>query len=177
MTDEELMRRFAGGDGQAFESLFARYKDRLYRYLRRLCGSAPVAEELCQDVWERLVRRRSDFDHRRSFATYLFAIAHHRAVDFFRATSPQTFEEFEEDTHVDRSRPADHQAFSREQVQRFREVLDSLSPVQREVFVLHEESSMTLAEIAAAIGVKPETAKSRLRFALLNLRKGMEGYL
>jgi len=171
------MRRFANGDDQAFESLFRRYKDRLYRYLKRLCRNDGIAEELCQDVWERLIKHRDSFDETRSFVTYMFSIAHNRVVDFFRSVSSKSFEEFEDGSHSDSSRPTDHQAFSREQVRRFMQVFDTLSPAQREVFVLHEETSMTLSEIAEVIGVNPETAKSRLRFALLNLRKGMEGYI
>jgi RNA polymerase sigma factor (sigma-70 family) len=97
-------------------------------------------------------------------------------VDYFRCASSKTFEEFQEGPDICESQAIEHQVFSREQVQRFIQVLGALPAPQREVFVLHEETSMTLAEMADVIGVKPETAKSRLRFALVNLRKGMEGY-
>jgi RNA polymerase sigma-70 factor (ECF subfamily) len=176
MTDEKLMQRFANGDEQAFAPLFDRYKDRLYRYLKRLCGNDGIAEELYQDVWERLIKRRKSFNSSHSFATYLFSIAHNRLVDHFRSVSSRSFQEFQEGSYLGDSGSVEHQVFSLEQVQRFMQVLEALPPPQREIFVLHEETSMTLTELAETIGIKPETAKSRLRFALVNLRKGMEGY-
>lgn len=176
MTDEELMQRFARGDHGAFAPLFERHKDRLYRYLRRLCGSDGLAEELCQDVWERLIRHPRRFDTARSFATYLFSIAHNRVVDHFRSASSRSFEEYQEGAHASESISVEKQVLHREQVQRFMQVLEMLPAPQREIFVLHEETSMTLPEMAEALGINPETAKSRLRFALVNLRKGMEDY-
>lgn len=171
------MQRYADGDDRAFEPLFGRYKDRLYRYLKRLCRNDEIVEELCQDVWLRLMKHRKSFNATRSFATYLFSIAHNRLVDHFRSVSSKSFEEFQEGSHLGDSRSVEHQVFSREQIQRFMQVFETLPALQREIFVLHEETSMTLVEIAEAIGVNPETAKSRLRFALVNLRKGMEGYV
>ncbi len=171
------MQRFAGGDDSSFLLLFERYKDRIYRYVKRMCAgdSAPV-EELFQDIWEKLIRHRDRFDEHRKFAPYIFSIAHNRLVDHFRSTAMASFEQYRDDAAPPDPVPVEKQVFSREQVERFRQVFDTLSAPQREIFVLREETSMTLSEIAEAVGVKPETAKSRLRFALLNLRKGMEGY-
>lgn len=171
------MQRYANGDDQAFEPLFERYKDRLYRYFRRLCRNDGIAEELCQDVWERLIKHHKSFDARRSFATYLFSIAHNRLIDHFRSMSSKDLEEFREGSYLGDARSVEHQVFSRELVRRFMQVFDTLPAPQREIFVLHEETSMTLTEMAEAIGINPETAKSRLRFALVNLRKGMDGYV
>ncbi len=53
------------------------------------------------------------------------------------------------------------------------ELLLELPEAQREVFLLREEAGMSLDEIAAATGVSHETAKSRLRYALAKLRRGL----
>ncbi len=171
------MACYAEGDGRAFPLLFGRYKDRLYRYFRRMCNDEEVAAELCQDVWERVIRHRGRYDPSRRFSTYIFAIAHHRLVDHYRAQRGKALEGIDESTEIGGQACVERHAFSREQVARFKEVLDGLPAAQREVFLLHEETRMSLREMAEVIGVKPETAKSRLRFALRNLRKGMEGYL
>ena len=49
----------------------------------------------------------------------------------------------------------------------------ALPPVQREAFLLQQESDMSVEEIAKATGVSRETAKSRLRYAINKLRLGM----
>jgi len=171
------MQRYADGDAGAFEPLFGRYKDRIYRYVKRLCQNETdnngTVEELCQDVWERLIQHRDRFDASRSFATYMFSIAHNRIVDHFRSTSSRSYEEFREDSGPADCAVVENQVYGRQQVRRFLQVFESLPAPQREIFLLHEETSMTLAEMADATGVKLETARSRFRFALLNLRKGM----
>jgi RNA polymerase sigma-70 factor (ECF subfamily) len=55
-------------------------------------------------------------------------------------------------------------------LERFRRALAGLPVEQREAFVLREESGLSLADIAAVTGVTPETAKSRLRYAVNKLR-------
>lgn len=171
------MQSYVGGNVHAFALLFGRYKDRLYRYLNRQCQDGGIAEELCQDVWERLIKHHRQFDMTRNFATYLFSIAHNRMIDYLRGTSHRSFEEFQDHSGPEGPSTVETQVFSREQVRRFEQVLGALPGPQREIFILHEETSLTLAEIAEVTGVKYETAKSRLRFALVNLRSGMESYL
>ena len=55
------------------------------------------------------------------------------------------------------------------------ELLATLPAEQREAFLLHEEAGMSLEEIAAVTGVQRETAKSRLRYAVDRLRRGVRG--
>jgi RNA polymerase sigma-70 factor (ECF subfamily) len=61
----------------------------------------------------------------------------------------------------------------RQGLQRFTNALAALPEAQREAFLLHEESGMNIAGVAAATGVGEETAKSRVRYALAKLREAM----
>ena len=56
----------------------------------------------------------------------------------------------------------------------FRRALEELPPEQRDVFVLYEESGLTLEEIGKITGVAMETAKSRLRYAVSKLRGALQ---
>jgi len=49
--DSALMLRYRDGDVAAFETLYQRHKDALYRYLLRLCRHRDAAEDIFQDVW------------------------------------------------------------------------------------------------------------------------------
>jgi RNA polymerase sigma-70 factor (ECF subfamily) len=53
------------------------------------------------------------------------------------------------------------------------ELIAELPEAQREAFLLQLESGMSVEEIAQATGVTRETAKSRLRYAMSKLRKGV----
>lgn len=188
MKDETLMRRYRGGDMGAFQRLFDRYKDRLYRYLLRMCADRTTAEEACQEVWERIIRTKERFDGQRCFQGYLFTIAHNVVVDNFRrqgrerdllAAGDESAMEASGDSHGpwDDGGPTARRVYSREQMDRLAQLLNGLPPAQREIFLLRNETTMSMPEIAAMLGIEPEAAKSRLRYALGKLRKGMEGYL
>ena len=59
-SDDALMTAYAGGDAAAFEQLYARHRTGLYRFVRRLLGSALAAQtdEVFQDTWLRVVHAR-----------------------------------------------------------------------------------------------------------------------
>jgi len=180
VSDESLMAAYRDrNDAGAFEQLYRRHRNGLYRYLRRQCGLASVAEELFQDVWFAVIRARNKYVVDARFATYLYKIAHNRLIDHYRrATHRPSVSAADECDPVDRL-PAEASAQpevrleAKEQVERFSALLAVLPESQREAFVLHEEAGLSVAEIAAATGVNPETAKSRLRYAVTRLRRGM----
>jgi RNA polymerase sigma-70 factor (ECF subfamily) len=58
--DHELFARFLGGDDEAFMEIFDRHTARLGSYCRKMVGHAGAAEDLMQDVWERVIRMRSE---------------------------------------------------------------------------------------------------------------------
>jgi RNA polymerase sigma-70 factor (ECF subfamily) len=178
--DETLMLRYRDGDATAFEALFARHRGTLYRFLRRQCGSAPLAEELYQEAWIRVIDARTRYEPRARFTTWLYSIAHNLLADHYRRTSrrPQEATLDDEDSpladlsaDVQREPPA---ILDRKRLaQRLVAAIDALPAMQREAFLLQQEGGLSVEEIAAATGVGFETAKSRLRYALTRLRQSL----
>jgi RNA polymerase sigma-70 factor (ECF subfamily) len=85
--DKALMLAFAQGDARAFERLYERHHRALYRFVRRLLGRnlAAQVDEVFQDTWLRVVRERERYTPRAAqFRTWLFTLAHHRAIDGMR---------------------------------------------------------------------------------------------
>ena len=64
---------------------------------------------------------------------------------------------------------------ARQEAARVLAALEALPEEQREAFLLHEEGGLSVGEIAEVTKVGPETAKSRLRYALAKLRQALEG--
>lgn len=183
-TDEALMLDYAAGNAAAFDRLYARHRGGLYRFLLRQCKVTSVAEELFQDVWLSIIRTRKTYAPNARFATYLYRIAHNRLVDHFRRSNhrPSLADDGDGEEGDDRvaSLPADPRdqpdalLQSKTRLERFYELLSALPDVQREAFVMREEAGLSVEEIAAATGVNAETAKSRLRYAVAKLRRGLE---
>jgi RNA polymerase sigma factor (sigma-70 family) len=200
--DGSLMRRFAQGDARAFEQLYARHHAALYRFVRRVLGRAAAAQadEVFQDTWLRVVRSRERWSPQgAAFRTWLFTLAHHRAIDVLRKSAREVTLDGGGgggDDEGDSWQPVagaaawqlwpaaeatpdtvEEQAFWRAAGQRLLECLDALPAIQRSAFLLHHEDGLALEELARVLEVGFETAKSRLRYAMSKLRSCMGAYL
>jgi RNA polymerase sigma-70 factor, ECF subfamily len=171
--DARLMIRYRDGDTDAFAALYARHKGPLYRYLLRQVRNAGAAADLFQDVWSRLIATRERYEARAKFATYLFHIAHNCTMDFFRRDRTMRraarADEAAEPEVPEYQRPDGIAEFAEQQSAMLAAVA-ALPPEQRETFLLHEETGLTIEEIARITDVGLETAKSRLRYAVRKLK-------
>ncbi|MBN8463740.1 MAG: RNA polymerase sigma factor [Dechloromonas sp.] len=185
-TDEQLMLAYGDGSVEAFEILYGRWRRPVYRFLVRQCASAGIADELYQDVWLRVVNARRRYTVVARFSTWLFRIAHNRLIDHWRAESRKPVAEMPVADDCETG-PLDKVAAPDElQPERLMErkdlaalvagAVESLPDAQREAFLLHEEGGLTIDEIAALTGVGRETAKSRLRYAMIRLRAQLTEY-
>ena len=193
--DDALMHAYARGDAAAFEQLYARHHGALYRFVRRLLGRVCAAQtdEVFQDTWLRVVQARERWAPQgASFRTWLFTLAHHRAVDCLRRSGrelpvdeagPPGDEPWSPDADPWAHWPAadtptaDDRAFWRAAGQRLLDCLEGLPAAQKAAFLLHHEDGLTLDELAGLLGLGFETAKSRLRYAMSKLRACMGAYL
>jgi RNA polymerase sigma-70 factor (ECF subfamily) len=177
-SDEELMLAYAAGNAAAFDTLYARHKGGVYRYLLRQCRHAGVADELFQDVWMNLIRARVSYAPTAKFTTWLYRLAHNRLIDHYRASGVATVVSADDDVNVDAvaaiaadcGDEPNVRAENRQLGERLKSAVAALPAAQREAFLLHQEGGLSLAEIADLTGVGIETVKSRLRYATNKLR-------
>jgi RNA polymerase sigma-70 factor (ECF subfamily) len=202
--DDDLMRAYAQGDVRAFERLYARHHGALYRFVRRVLGreAATHADEVFQDAWLRVVRARDRWQPQgATFRTWLFTLAHHRAIDVLRRSgreiSTDALAGSDDDGSTGEREPwqpapdaqawqgwpsaaaggVEDTAFWRAAGARLLDCLDTLPAAQRSAFLLHHEDGLALEELARALEVGFETAKSRLRYAMSKLRTCMGAFL
>jgi RNA polymerase sigma-70 factor (ECF subfamily) len=177
-ADEELMLRYGGGDAGAFETLYERHRGPLYRFLLRQVNDTAAAEELFQDVWMRVIDARGRYQARAQFSSWLYAIAHNRLMDFYRASGKAKRLDLDESEAALGELPAGDPPAElllerKRSAQRLLAALASLPEAQREAFLLQQEGELSVEEIARTTGVSRETAKSRLRYALSKLRASL----
>ncbi len=170
-ADSALMLRYRDGDVAAFEILYRRHNDALYRYLLRFCRHRDNAEDIFQEVWGKIVKARGNYRPTAKFSTYLYRVAHNCCIDHFRRNKRHTQTvDFEPDRQPD---PGDQPETLTERSLARRRLLVALQDLpdeQRDVFLLHEEADLSLDQIASVTGSNRETTKSRLRYAVNKLR-------
>jgi RNA polymerase sigma-70 factor (ECF subfamily) len=177
--DAQLMLAYARGEMRAFETLYSRYRGALYRYLMRQARDGEIANDLFQEVWSRVIVNRARYEPRAKFRTFLFTLAHNCFIDHCRRMKARPAGMVIEDADAADLLPAAEEsqpdsALSRDEAtRRYRAALATLPAEQRDVYLLHEESDLSLEEIARVTGVGAETAKSRLRYAVAKLKSAL----
>lgn len=172
--DTALMLRYADGDAQAFETLYRRHNDALFRYLTRLSGNRDTAADLFQEVWSKVIKARRTYRPSARFNTWLYRIAHNAFIDNLRRN--KRYGTGPDDNPDLRPSQDDHPDAQVEQLQMKERLLQSLATLpdeQREAWLLQAESGLSVVEIGRVTGVSAETAKSRLRYAVRKLKQAL----
>jgi len=173
--DSALMLRYRDGDVAAFETLYKRHNDAVYRYLLRLCQHRDTAEDIFQEVWGKIVKARASYRPTAKFTTFLYRVAHNCFIDHIRRNKrhKQTIA-IEPDSQPDPGELPEMHAERSLARRRLLDALQQLPDEQRDVFLLREEAGFSLDEIASITGTNRETAKSRLRYAVNKLRSAID---
>jgi len=177
-SDEALMLAFAKGDAAAFERLYDRHGSAVWRFVFRSVNNQAIADDLAQELWFSVARNAASWQPTAKFTTWLYTLARNRVIDHTRTAKNHASidEEDEEGASMFSALAADsrlgplRQVSSREQARALLDAIEQLPAEQREAFLLQAEGDMSVEDIAVAIGVSFETAKSRLRYARSKLK-------
>ncbi len=173
------MLAYARGDAEAFDRLYARHGQPLYRFVKRSCASEALAHELYQDIWMRVIHARKTYSPEAPFRAWLFRIARNRLTDHYRQQSRIDSHETAEDPDAMASQvsPLTSTPLSPEVVaslgqesEVLERALQQLPAVQREAVLLRHMVGMSVKEIAEVMDQGAETIKSRLRYGTARLR-------
>src|SRR5213596_2422231 len=129
--DEQLMLAYRDGDAAAFETLYARHRARLYRFVLRSVKSRATGEELFQEIWMRVIEARARYTPQARFTTWLYTIAHNHLVDHWRKRGLTLVSLEGDEEHAGGAPDPADQAQARESLARFAAALAALPTLQR----------------------------------------------
>ena len=175
ISDEDLMLRIQRADDpEAFAELFRRYRARITSYTCRLLGDADEGENLAQETFLRLLEKGGLYSYPRRFSTWLFTIARNLVTDFQKKKRAVTTASF--DLVADGQKDAEHRrpdvaTAEQEAMESLLAAVDGLPLPYREVLILRAFYEMSYREIAEIVDCPESTARSRMDYALKELRK------
>ncbi|ACR30794.1 RNA polymerase sigma factor [Burkholderia glumae] len=168
---------------RAIADAVARERPALRNFIRRRVLDQDEAEDILQDVFERMVEAYRLPEPIEQIGAWLYRVARNRIVDRFRkkqeAPLPEAAGDDDEACRLDLALPAStdgpEAAYERAALlDALRAALDELPASQREVFVAHELDGRSFKELAAATGTSVSTLLARKRYAVLHLRKRLQ---
>jgi RNA polymerase sigma-70 factor (ECF subfamily) len=174
-ADDLIERIGRAADRQAFAELFRRFAPRIKSYLKRLGCETGQAEELTQETMVMVWRRAQMFDRRRAgAATWLFTIARNKRIDALRRERRPEIDPGDPALVRDPAPSAEEPLLLRQRAGRLAAALAELPPEQAELVRLAYFDERSQSAIAAERRLPLGTVKSRLRLALLRLRRSLE---
>lgn len=144
------------GNGAAFETLYHRYKEVLARNFLRLLRSEDLAQDALQDLFMNVWNARLSIDPSKSFRSYLFQIAQHLVVDYYRKAATSERLQTQMLIVLDESYAHIEEALTKkEQLQLLHRVIDELPEERRRVYVMHKIEGRAYKEIAELLSLSP----------------------
>jgi RNA polymerase sigma-70 factor, ECF subfamily len=172
-SDRDLVAAVAEGGVEALRDLSARYGRALTALAMRFLGNESDAEEVASDVLWQVWREARLFDPTRgSVGSWLVTLARSRAIDRLRAIKARSAPAEHQITSDPASDPAS-QVNQAERARIVRLVLKDLHPEERTALELAYFSELSHSEMAAKLGIPLGTAKTRIRSAMIKLRKAL----
>ena len=173
--------RAQAGDQAAFDAIYDRFADALFRYLYARCGDSGLAEELTGDVWVRVVERLPAFrfpegDSEAAFAGWLYRIARNLMIDSYRRRHTTSVPLSERLSSHDQ--PPDERVIAGDDRRALRAAIERLTAEQREVLLLRFVEERSNAEVALLTGRSENAVKvmqHRALGALARLLGGRRG--
>ena len=174
-SDATLVNRIAAGDKLAMQSLFARHRTPVYRWLLRFVGNETIAEDLLSEVFLDVWRQADRFEGRASVSTWLMSIARFKALSARRRRTEPALDEKIETTVADPASDPEAALLEKNRGALLRQALTRLSLEHREIIDLvyyHEQSNDECAHI---LGIPAATVKTRMFYARKKLAELVKG--
>jgi RNA polymerase sigma-70 factor (ECF subfamily) len=172
VDETAMLTRIGERDENAMEAIFRRYSGPVYSVALRVLRDSGQAEDILQEVFLQLWRRPAAFiENRGSLGAWLVVIARNRAIDLLRRRKPS---DSVDDVVLASPVNVADEAERNTMMQRVRGVLANLPEQQRTTLELAYFEGLSHTEIASRTGEPLGTVKTRIRQALITLRKAFE---
>jgi len=172
--DAVWIRQIAEGNRDAFEKLYGEYQKRLFRYFMRLVSAVEIAEELTNDVLVEVWKKAGEFRGLSKVSTWIFGIAHHKAMNELRSRKPAALEIEAAANEADPGATPEESAAQGNLKQKIKRALQGLSAEHREVMELTFTNGLSYQEIADIMQCPVNTVKTRMFYAKKQLQEILE---
>ena len=171
MSDGALLDRVRANDQAAMAGVFDRYGSMVYSVALRVLGDPGQAEDVMQEIFFQLWRNPTTFSQARgSLGAWLMVVARNRSIDVLRRRKPM---ESADSVVLIANTNLASETERNVLMEKVRLVVGDLPPEQQRSLELAYFEGLTHVEIAERTGDPLGTVKTRIRSALISLRKAL----
>ncbi len=170
--DPSILVTRARKDLSAFGRLYDMYVQPVFRYLYRRVGSLQDAEDLTSQTFIAAIESLDRYREQNHFAAWLFGIAHHKLVDYYRRNTSQPFTEKVEE--IPKEEDALGQIIVDEELSHLLNLIQKLRDDEQDLIYLRYLAGLSYVEIAELMGKNVEAVKKSIYRLLARLKSQME---
>lgn len=171
--DTELVQGLRQDSVQAFDSLYWKYHQAVYRNILKFTKEAVIAEDILQEVFIKLWEKRKDIDEHQSIAGWLFVISFNLSVNHtrkkLRENNLHKLLRSTDDLQLLAPHTPGSPDLYEEQYRILSKAIEQLSPQKRKIITLCKLEGKTYEEAAGELGITRHTVKEHLSAAMVNL--------
>ena len=152
------------------DRIYTEYGGKIMGYIRARIRNTADAEDLCSEVYEKILRKADDFNpEKASLNTWIFTITRNTVIDYYRRSKPteELDENLSDDTELDEG------LLNSESLSELAGALRALPEEMRDIIVLRYYDGKPLTEIAELMGLSYGAVKLRHQGAIAKLRKAL----
>lgn len=171
INEKTLVAKLKNNQADAFDLLFHKYSDKLFRFAFSLLKNEEDACEIVQETFFKIWEKRNKIDSSKSFKSFLFSISYHLVIDQLRSRlKDREFRNslekyFSEQTNFQENR-IDYNTLQNE----INKAVDELPEKRKQIYRLSREHGLTHKEIAGQLGVKTKTVENQINLALNHIK-------
>jgi RNA polymerase sigma-70 factor (ECF subfamily) len=169
--DHELVERFQAGDMLAFDNIYKKYNQKLFRFAYYILKSREDAENIVQEVFVKVWENRDKIKLHSSFSSYIFTITHNATIDLIREKlKDNKFKDHLLSLQEPFENPVQADMEFAETQNQAQEAIAKLTERQRQIYLMHREEGFTYHEIADKLSISVKTVENHMVAALKILR-------
>lgn len=158
------------GEIYAFDYFFNKYMSQVYRFTFSYIKSEADTDDLVQQVFIKLWKRRMNIDYKQEFRSYLFTITSNTIRDFFQQKARENRIQLEFYDFLMREKQETEEINFHTYLKVLDEQIGQLPPRRREIFIMHKKEGLTIDEIASVLQISPKTVENQYTGAVKTIR-------
>ncbi|MEN8117116.1 MAG: RNA polymerase sigma-70 factor [Bacteroidota bacterium] len=172
--DKHLVVQLQNNEVKAFDTLFHKYSDKLYRFSFSLLKNDEDSKEIVQEAFLRIWKKRENIDTSKSFKSFLFSISYHLVVDQLRLRlKDREYREFLIKFFEVEKYSLKNELDYEEIVVQIRKAVEELPSKRKQIYTLSREVGLSHKEISERLGISVKTVENQITLALKHLKSSL----
>lgn len=179
ISDDELVSRYISGDNRSLDILIKKNKNKIFSSIILFTRDRNLAEDLFQELWIRVLEKLKSgkYNGKGTFSAWVSRISYNLCVDHYRKENGKKSRKIEmlEDAHlyslISGDILSEQRLIQSEDNKKIQCLIAHLPEKQQELIMFRHYYDLSFKEISKITGININTLVTRMRYALINLRK------